>query len=223
MYVTDKYVFIHLNKNAGVFVKDFMRKNFKTKIKVYKHAPLRCIRESDRGKIKIGVIRNPFSWYVSFYHYHKENGYYPKLTFEQYVKLHLENSRKLISKAQKKNVLDKNAKIYPPSTKMDIGSCTFHYIHFFSYKAVEILKTWTRERLGENFGRVSNINTMLSCENLKNDMIGLFGEKFRKELESAPKKNTTKHKPYQEYYTPELRRLVEEKDGILINYYGYKF
>jgi hypothetical protein len=213
-----------MNKCAGVFVKDFIRKHYKTKIKVYKHSPVRCIRESDRGKIKIGIIRNPFEWYVSFFHYHKENGYYPKMNFEKYVKLHLENSRKLISKAQKKNVLDKNAKIYPPHAHhLNIGSCTFHYIHFFSYNALKILREWTDEKLSLNWENVSNMDVLMTCESLRNDMIGVFGEEYRKELESAPKKNTTKHKHYREYYSPELRKLVEKKDGILLNYYGYKF
>lgn len=222
MYVTDKYVFVHMNKCAGVFVKDFIIKNFPTKIKVYKHAPLRCIREEDRKKKILGVIRNPFSWYVSFYHYHRENGYYTKLSFAEYIKCHLQNSRKLISKAQKKNVLDKNAKIYPPETKLNIGSFTFHFINFFAFKSLKILRTWTDEQLENSFSNICKVYLMRQ-ENLKETMIDVFGEQYRGQLANMPKKNISQHGHYSKYYTSELVKMVEEKEKLILQYYGYKF
>ena len=222
MYVNDKYVFIHHNKNAGVFVKDYMLANIpKTKVIVYKHAPLRCLPERHRKKIKIGVVRNPFEWYVSFFSYHKANGYYPKLSFEQYIRKHLDNSRGLISKAQKKNVLNKNAKIYPPSARyLDIGSCTYHYIHFFSYRAVKILKEWKNDIFEHCFPEISDMDTLFRQERLYTGMTKFFNDP---KILALDRKNESKHKHYREYYTPELRRLVEKKDEALLKYYGYEY
>lgn len=222
MYVTDKYVFIHHNKNAGVFVKDYMLKRFKDcKIKVYKHAPIRCLPEADRNKIKIGVVRNPFDWYVSFYHYHQANGWYTKVGFSEYVKTHLSNSRQLISKAQKKNVIDKSAKIRPPKAKyMDIGSCTFHYINFFCFDSWDVLRTWRDYDLKENFKNICDLDVVMRTERLRKDMAKLFKDKS---IINLSKKNTSTHRHYREYYDPELRKLVEKKDGILMKHYGYKF
>jgi len=38
-----------------------------------------------------------------------------------------------------------------------------------------------------------------------------------------PQHNTSVHKPWQEYYTPELRRIVEDRCGEDLDFFGYKF
>lgn len=228
MYVTDKHVFIHHNKNAGVWIKDWMIEHLGAKVVVYKHAPIRCLGEKHRKKIKFGVVRNPFDWYVSFYHYHQANGWYKHLTFKEYVKRHLENSRGLIAKAQKKNVLNKHARIHPPAAKhLNIGSCTFHFIHFFSYKAVEILEGWTNADLNRQWDKVCDLDVLMRFERVRQDMCRLFPHKVNdarsNTIVNAPRKNVSTHGRYQDYYDRELRELVERKDGLMLKHLGYEF
>lgn len=227
MYVTDKHVFVHHNKNAGVWIKDWLIEHKHARVVVYKHAPLRCLGERHRKKVKFGVVRNPFDWYVSFYHYHQQNGWYKGLPFKEYVKKHLENSRGLIAKAERKNVLNKHARIHPPAARhLNIGSCTFHFIHFFAYNAVDILQNWTNTDLDQRWEQVCDLDVLMRFERVRQDMSKLFPHRVshrRNSIVNAPPKNTSRHGRYQEYYDADLRKLVEEKDGIMLEHLGYDF
>ncbi len=221
MYITDKYIFTHKNKAAGCTIKDFMIEYMGAKILKYKHAPLRMLPEKYRDKrIKIGCIRNPFSWYVSYYCYHRDNGKFLKMTFDQYINDYVKDSRALLSLMPKK-LRKKFPLLYPPRTRMPIGAYTFHYINYFSYNALNILKNWDIEVLKAKIKDVSNLDVTFRTETLQADMIKEFG--YSAELKNFPRKNQSKRKPYKEYFNLETQKLVEERDGILLDFLGYEY
>jgi len=217
MYTTNKHVFVHCNKTGGVFVKDWMIQHLGAKVHKYKHAPIRMLDTKHHDKIKIGVIRNPFDWYVSYYTYLTQNKALTTLSFPQFLFTYTEHPRALFDFMGMK-IRRKYENLYPPKTKLPIGGWTFHYINYFSYDAIKIFK---EEILAPV--EPSNLDVLMRTENLKEDMIKVFGEEHRESITSFPRKNVSARKPYQEYYTPELRSRVEERDGILMEYLNYEF
>ena len=232
MYITDKYVLIHMNKTACTTVKDFMIQHLGAKVHKYKHAPIRMLDSKHHDKIKIGVIRNPFDWYVSYYKYLTQNKVLTTMDFPQFLFTYTEHPRALFDFMGMK-IRRKYENLYPPKTKLKIGSWTFHYINYFSYEAKRIFgwspKYWEYQVVPIDESSYCEIfeendtDVLMRTETLKEDMIKVFGEEHRESITSFPRKNVSTRKPYQEYYTPELRSRVEERDGILMEYLNYEY
>jgi hypothetical protein len=199
-----------------------MIKHLDAKVLKYKHAPLRLLPLEHGNKIKIGCVRNPYSWYVSYYTYHRKNGRFLNMPFDKYINDYVNNPRALLSLMPPK-IRKKFPTVYPPRTEMPIGAFSFHYVNYFSYKAIDILKNWDLNRFIANVENISDLNVMWRTETLAEDMIKTFGEKYAKKIKAFPRKNVSNKKPYQEYYTPELVEIVRKRDGILMDYLGYEF
>jgi len=223
MYKTDKHIFVHCNKTAGVFIKDFMVENMGATIHKYKHAPLRMLSEKYRKRIKIGAIRNPFAWYKSYYTYHKDNGYYPSISFDEYIRRHTSNPRPLLSLMPKK-LRKKFSKLYPPNTDMPVGAYTFHYINYFCYDAINVLKHWDYDYFKSNINKISNLDVTFRVEALELDMIREFGVDYKDRILSFKRRNVSKSKVhYRDMFSPSLRAKVEKYDGALIEYLNYEY
>lgn len=215
MYITKTHVFTHLNKAAGCTVKDFMIKYLGATIHKYKHAPLRMLAPQHRDKIKIGVTRSPFSWYVSYYHYHQDNGRFKGVPFKEYIERHTMNPRPLLSLMGKK-VRKKFPKVYPPKTDLPIGSFTLHFINYFNFNSWEIFK-------GNELIVDHHLDVLMRTETLKQDMIKVFGEKYTSRINGFKKRNKSKHGDFHKYYDQEMIDLIYKREGILMKRLGYEF
>jgi len=229
LYLTDKYVFIHCNKCAGVFVKDWLIQYMDAKVIKYKHAPARMIPTKYRDLRQIvGVTRNPFSWYVSYYHYHTQNGRFKGLSFKEYVLRHASNPRPLLSLMGNK-VRKKYPKCYPPNTQLKIGTWTFHMFNYFSFRSWEIFSDWDQEYYEKMMGSpvewdgIFDLNHLMRTETLKEDMIKVFGEKYTSSINGFKKRNKSSHGAYQKYYDKEMIDLVYKREGVLMEKLGYEF
>jgi len=230
MYLTDKYIFIHLNKAGGVFVKDWLIQHMNAKIIKYKHAPLRMLPTKYRTTREIiGVTRNPFSWYVSYYHYHQQAaGTFKNISFKEYVMRHATNPRQLLSLMGKK-VMKKYPKCYPPNTNLKIGSWTFHMFNYFSYRSWELFQDWTQEyfedrmKLDVEWSSMFDLTHLWRTETLKRDMTQTFGEQYTSSIHNFKKRNRSSHKKYQLYYDNEMIDLINEREGLLMEKLGYSF
>jgi len=223
LYITEKYAFCHKNKCAGVFVKDFMIEHMGANVHKYKHLPIRMLAEKHRKKIKIGCVRNPFAWYKSYYFYHRDNGYFKAMSFDQYIKTYTNNSRALLS-LMPKRIRKKFPRLYPPKTKMPIGAFSYHYINYFCYDALNVLAEWEYDYFRLNINKISNLDVTFRVERLKTDMIQEFGPAYADRILNFPKKNVSKAKKhYHEVFTPEQRAIVERYDGPLMEYLNYEY
>lgn len=213
MYVTKTHVFLHMNKCAGVFVKEMMKQMFpECEVAVYKHAPIRVCPSKHLGKRKIGVIRNPFDWYVSRYNFKKKMGQDRFSTFQSFMNYYMMAPHEMWTNRYKA----------PPCTS--IGPFTYFFINFFCIDAIEILQNFN-EGLDPNktaFAKTTiSVDRLLRFEHLNEEMIDEFGHKEL--LKDADRMNTCNHLPYQQFYTDKLRRMVEQKDSIILREFGYQF
>lgn len=124
MLITKKFVFVHQPKTGGTFVREALEEISRFELQdpltglLKRHALLsrkyRCrqvepfhgtchdIPESERSKSLVSIVRNPFDFYVSFYHFgwwasHPEDSYsdmgpviemyphFPKLSFDEFL------------------------------------------------------------------------------------------------------------------------------------------
>ena len=218
MYVTKDFVFIHMNKCAGVFVKDFMKRYLGATTNRYKHAPIRMMENKHRHKTTIGCTRHPYGWYVSFYTY-LENNIGFKMGFDEFIKTYTEHSRALLSLGGK-GIRRKFENLYPPRTNLPIGAYTYFFINYFSNHARAIFTQWDIKALKRNKEYfLKDIDHLMRVETLREDMIKVFGEKYREAIENFPRKNASVNKPT---LTDEHKAIIKERDSILMEYLDYE-
>lgn len=67
MIVTDKFVFLHLHKSGGTFLNKVISTLFPTAKEIGYHYPMSMIPQEYRHLPVLGVVRNPWDFYVSYY------------------------------------------------------------------------------------------------------------------------------------------------------------
>jgi hypothetical protein len=70
--VTDWFVFLHLHKSGGTFVNEGLKRHVPGARPVGHHLPARLIPPEARGLPVLGLVRNPWSYYVSWYSYQRQ-------------------------------------------------------------------------------------------------------------------------------------------------------
>jgi len=75
MIISDRFVFLHLQKCATTFVSTLLEEMFSdARRKRPDHNSFTDIKPRDLGKTIFGTVRNPWDWYVSYYFYKKPKG-----------------------------------------------------------------------------------------------------------------------------------------------------
>ena len=228
MIVNDKFIYLHLQKTGGTFLTKFLTTYTNSKQVLGKHSTYQMIKEEiKKGKDIIGVIRNPFSWYVSHYHFQKEGNRFmfneilrsPK-DFGEYLKRILDYDYNKISRINNLN------KEIPglQYEKLNVGNLTFNFINAFCEKNESC---FYNQNLINDFLKV---NHMIKNEDLSKECLKFFnliniplsdaGQKF---LFNSKKINTSSHNDYRYYYNDELVDLVKHFDYYLIKKYNYQF
>jgi hypothetical protein len=224
MILTDKFIFIHLQKCAGTFVREYIQDNFpdweRTK---REHNGVKDI-QSLRNRIVFGTIRNPWEWYVSMYIARLSvQGPFAALygsTFKQF----LENS---LFKNQKRHVHDLNFSII---RKLDIGTYSFRYIMCYAKRPDLVFKKYNKVDLISNHDNWIGVDYLCRVEYLNQEIVRLFSkydidltDNQVAGLNRFEKKNTSNHGNYHEYYDEESSNWVAQKDKLIIEKYRYTF
>ena len=227
------FVFAHLEKTGGTFIEKFLSRRIKDanhRPKVNRHDSLYLYKDDIEGYeniIKVGYIRNPYDWYLSFWCF-SNDGKHP---YSQHL---------YESKESKKDInvwieqLFKLTKVIPryiarPPTldlsipvKLDIGLLTFRYLTVYHHPDVfdDI----------ENHSKYLVLNRVLKFENLTKELENFFSEnlcnlseKQLSQLYEMPNMRKTDHDHYSKYYTKEIIDLIRRKDRIIVDTYNYTF
>jgi hypothetical protein len=175
------------------------------------------IKGNHKNKPVIGVIRNPWDWYVSLYHFHlpsKGSFMYPIIekggSFKGFLKLFLNK--------EKGRIHDIN---FDWLSNMNVGPYSYRVIKCFNKNGLNI------KSIGDcNF----NVVNIIKMENLVPNFINVLNEKgitlsdeIINELKSKDKVNTSDHKDYRQYYDDECAELVSIKDRLIIKEFNYEF
>lgn len=235
MIVTDKFTLIHMHKTGGQTLSQVINSSFPENESVGYHFPYSELPAHAANKPLVGMVRNPWDWYLSWYAFNT----HPRMYNPLYVALSdggngdfestVTNLINLGSDSRKSAQYRTALKALLPETlegNQGVG---------LTRASIDELEqsgqgyySWLFERMHGNLeNKLLHIGYF---ENLIGDFIRIMtdlgvdqSEQMKSQFASIGHTNSSNHSHYSNYYSDELRQLVSKKDGTLIERYGYRF
>ena len=234
MLVTDEFVFLHLPRAGGTFVYDVVRKFFSSAREIGYHFPRELLPTEYLHLPLLGTVRNPWEFYVSWYHYHHSSGTYSpsknalfccvsedrKLDFVQTIR----NALDLGGSDDKLDFLIQSLPENFDSEKTRIPNLTKDLMRKMRASGLGLYNF----RFNQMFGQADDV-FFCRVETLRSDLmafferIGVANSELCRYVLDLDKKNTSEHRHYSTYYTPELAELVLIRDRHVIERFGFTF
>jgi len=231
MIATGRFVFIHLHKSGGSFVNECLQRFFPDARQLGYHLPLSQLPAELRPLPVLGFVRNPWSYYVSWYAFQSQRPQ-PNALFRcvsDDATLDFRGSvRNLLLLGEDALRLERLLALLPdrygaqgfglnlPNFALAPirGSGMGFYSFLFRYM-------YTRPGIEPVIGR---------CENLRAELLAFLervgapvSDEMREFIETAAPRNTSAHGDWHEYYDRELAELVAERDASVVDRFGYRF
>ena len=229
MIATSSFVFLHLHKSGGTFVNECLLRFVPGARQVGYHLPRHLTPPESAALPVFGLVRNPWSYYVSWYSFQaardEPNALYRVLSEERRLgfKGTVRNLLDLgTSPARLARVVDALPAAYgnrginlPGFALAPIrGSGLGFYSYLYRYMFGE-------DDLSVTVGRMESLRQDLPR------MLESAGQPvtadMRDFIETAPPRNAASHPRYTELYDDELRKLVAERDAPLMTRHGFRF
>ena len=226
MIVTDRMLFLHLHKSGGTFVNALLKRCMPSAEQVGYHLPYREVPAAFRDRPVVGTVRNPWAYYVSWYHFQlgvpKRNILFQlcsdegRLGFTETVTNLVDLSRDEPRLALLEQGLpDAYGKAGINLTKACVRELRERNLGFYSFLYERMYAGTTEpmilraERLREELRA-----TLLALGHLPN----ACAEQF---LYESPPLNVSRHEAPSTYFDDDLAALVAERDRTVIDRYGY--
>jgi hypothetical protein len=222
MLVTDSFVFLHVPKTAGTFIKTVIRAHLPViDRRVAMHAPYDSLPRQWRHLPGFYVVRNPWDWYVSWFHWTMELG-----------RRRAERGQGLRDGSEKKAVWE-NLLL---SGQVDFReavhrACTSDFDHPLSplmrQEGIDFYSAHVKTITGSVLDRPDY--TALKFERLKRPLLRFLrahaevSPSLVAAVHDDPPERPSEHGDYRAYYDDELRALVGDKTRWLCERFDYKF
>ncbi len=235
MIITEHFVFIHMHKTGGQTLNDIIQRCVPGHQTVGYHFPYSEVPPEYCALPRVGMVRNPWDWYVSWYAFNKRPNIRNQLfaivsdhsqadfktTVTNLVNL---GSDSPLSEQHRAALID----ILPESLDNNRGvGLTKNCIRDFSSNEVGYFSWLFNRMLGDDSGAQVHVGQF---ENLQNDFLAIMGRllvkettALQRELEKHERKNPSRHSHYSHYYDDELRELIAGKENQIIEKYDYRF
>ena len=229
MIATDHFVYIHLHKSGGTFINDGLMRHAAGARQIGYHLPCRFIPPPMKGLPVVGFVRNPWSYYVSWFSFQaameRGNAVYRCLSedgtldFKATIRNMLELGRGspkldellgMLPEAYGLTGINLPRPALAPIRDSGVGFYTYLYQYMFSGASGKLYLGKT-ESIREDFLEFLETYRIPASDALKGY------------LAANQPRNQSVHGPYTEYYDAELRDLVAERDAPLIRAFGYRF
>jgi hypothetical protein len=228
MIITDRFIFLHLHKSGGTFVNEFLLRFVPEARQIGYHLPRKLTPPAAAGLPALGFVRNPWSYYVSWYSFQarrrepnplfrilSDGG---RLDFERTVANLLDLGTggqylDAIIDALPERYLNKGLNI--PGFALDAirasGRGFYSFLYWHLYDGPGVMHVRRSDRLRQE------LPSMLVA--VGQPVSGAMTAYMQEAADS----NTTQHAAYTEYYGAELKALVAERDSEIILRHGFKF
>lgn len=227
MIATNHFVFLHLHKSGGTFVNQWLLRFFPDARQIGYHLPRRLIPSQFAHLPVLGLVRNPWSYYVSWYAFQSSmaqpNALFRTLsdsgrldfqgTIRNMLELgtdggHLDQLVAALPASYGKSGLNLPGPELAAIRGTGLGFYSFLYEYMYGAGPIRVARMeYTR---GEVPQLVREAGEPVSEAALSN-------------LATAPATNTSVHRPYCDYYDAPLRDLVAIRDSTIIEGHGYGF
>jgi aspartyl/asparaginyl beta-hydroxylase/SEC-C motif-containing protein len=235
MLLTDQFTFIHMHKTGGQTLKKVIQSSVKDTHEVGYHFPISELPDQASSTPIVGVVRDPWDWYVSWYAFNNS----PNIRNPLYIVLSdggvgdfkstITNLVNLGS-TQQSSAYYRNAllSILPETLEGNKGvGLTKDCIRNLA-KANSGYYSWQFERM---YGNLDSTQLHIAkFENLNSDFLSIMSDlgvdqldQMRSQISATERLNSSRHSHYSNYYDQELNSLITEQDKTLINRYKYHF
>ena len=228
MIASPRFVFLHLHKSGGTFVNECLLRFVPQARQLGYHLPRTAIPAELAALPVLGVVRNPWSYYVSWYAFQaarpQPNALFRVLSeggragFAGTIRnaLELSSDTTLLERvvaALPANYTGRGLNMpgvaLAPIAASGLG--LYAYLYRYLFGAGGPTHAARMERLRQE------LPTMLQAVGEP------VSDALRQHLATAAASNVSTHGPYADYYAPALRELVAERDAPVIQRYGYRF
>ncbi len=228
MIATSRFVFLHLHKSGGTFVNEWLLRYFGDARPVGYHLPRRLIPPAWGQLPVLGLVRNPWSYYVSWYAFQsameRPNALFRLLSDDR--RLDFEGTiRNMLNLGAGSAHLDALIDALPSSygshglnlpgpelsAIRDTGLGFYSFLYRYMYAGEPPTRIGRMERLRDE------LPSLLVGAGVQ---IGRAASTY---LLEAPATNRSAHAGYAEYYGTELRDLVAQHDADIIAKHDYRF
>lgn len=228
MIATPAFVFLHLHKSGGTFANACIMRFVPGAQPIGYHLPRSLVPREHAGKPMLGLVRNPWSYYVSWYAFQsgraQQNALFRILSdngrkdFEGTIRgmLELGSGSPLLNpiaaalpKAYGGQGINLPDFALAPIANTGLGF--FSYLNRYMYDGSPAARLVKMERMRDDLpGLLESAGYLPSLE-------------MRAFIRDEAPQNTSRHAPYQTYYSAALRDLVAERDAEVIRTHGYSF
>lgn len=229
MIVTPHFVFLHLHKSGGTFVNAGLMRHIPGARQIGYHLPRSSLPAQFSSLPALGLVRNPWSYYVSWYSFQRARPQ-PNALFQIMSdggQLHFKGTlRNLLNLGHDDALLDRVIAALPPSytnqglnlpgfalepiRRSGLGFYSFLYRYMYG-PDVETIRLGQMERLR------TDLLSMLEAVGQPVDT------SLREYIDTAPALNSSEHGAHAEYYDSALKTLVSERDRFVIERHQYRF
>jgi len=235
MIISERFVFIHMHKTGGQSLNGIIKQCITNHQVVGYHFPRSDIPAESKGLPVVGMVRNPWDWYASWYAFNRRpkirnplfeilsNGGNANFKVTVTNLIHLGSER-----PESVRHRDELNRILPDSLDGNTGvGLTKDSLHELS-KAGTGYYSWQFERM---LGNEHDERTFIGrFENLQDDFLAIMDElaveeteSLRAELDKRERKNFSRRSHYSHYYDDELHDLVASQESRLIKRFDYEF
>jgi hypothetical protein len=223
MLITKHFVFVHLQKTGGNFVQAVCQQHLPPDWLVPNdlgdHASFHQIPSEHAQLPVFALIRNPWDWYVSWYHFAVQKQPEPADEAPDSIWVQLfDRGRRDFPAAVTAACEGISAVPGPPP----------QYLLALQKRDWDLYTLWYWMLVGR--GAEKGQVEVGRSESLREDFIAFLerhhvpvGGDFVSAVRAAPATNTSRHGDYRSYYDDALRDLVGHKARLIVERYGYEF
>jgi hypothetical protein len=220
MLVASQLVFVHIPRTGGGFIKGVLREHLEVDARAPRlptHAGYEELPAEFRDRPGFCVVRNPWDWYVSWYHHSIKRG--PRLEGLDPGDPKGANWQTLFGGGK--------SSFKETVTRVCEGRLEHPFAKDARRRDIDLYSAYVRVLAGRAIkqgrleaGRFEELIPFF-LEFLRRR--GLLSDSLRQAVESSPATNTAERGPYRDYYDQELRELVSHKARWLTDRFGYAF
>lgn len=235
MIITERFVFVHMHKTGGQSLNAIIQCTIPSYQFIGYHYPQSEIPAYSSNLPIVGIVRNPWDWYISWYAFNSgptvrsplfaivSDSGRADLTTSIMNLINLGSSSSL-SQAHRQQLID----VLPETLEQNNGvGLTKNDIRNFASNSMGYYSWMFQRMLGDYTSAQHHIGRF---ENLQNDFLNIMDRlsveqtpAIKHELFKQERKNTSRHSHYSHYYDKALRNLLAEKESELIQHFNYKF
>jgi len=228
MIGTDRFVFLHLHKSGGTFFNECMLRFVPGARQLGYHLPRSMIPPQYAALPVLGLVRNPWSYYVSWYSFQSQrrqsNDLY-RILSEGGTLGFGGTLRNMLDLGFAGGKLDELLAALPPEYTgrgLNLPAPVLGRIRASNLGFYSFLYRYIYDGPGHlHLGRLEHLRSDLVM--MLNAVAQPVNSAMHEYIDKAQPRNVSVHADYASLYDDELRDLVAERDALVITRHGYRF